>query len=77
MMEERKGLSLVNADDEVPIICLYFLVEERSDVLRGHKKLGENKITFSFHHLVLDIIGRHAICAFKWTYAALRPRPMC
>lgn len=37
LTEGRKGLSLVNADDEVPIIRSYFLVEERSGVLGGHK----------------------------------------
>lgn len=37
LIEERKGLSLINADDEVAITCSYFLVEERSGVLKGHK----------------------------------------
>lgn len=35
-------------------------------------KSGREQITFSFLRLALDIIGRCAICAFKWTYAALR-----
>lgn len=36
-MEERKGLSFFDVDDEVAISRSYFLVEERSGVLRVHK----------------------------------------
>lgn len=43
LTEEKKHLSLVNADDEVAITDSYFSVEERSGVLRGHKIRGRTK----------------------------------
>ena len=50
LIEERKVLGLVNTDDKVPVTRLNFLVEERGDVLGGHKN-WERTNNWKTHHL--------------------------